>query len=66
MHPPAGVLTVHAPSGWPTGQTAGRVPMLHSHAPGLLAGSPAALQTTTTDVSQQNNTGPLGGPVTTA
>jgi len=27
------------------------------------AGPTAALQTTTTDVSEQNNTGPLGGPV---
>ena len=35
-----------------------------AHAPGgQLARPPAALQTTTTDVSVQNNTGPLGGPV---
>jgi len=39
------------------------------HAPGLaaadslLARRPAALQTTPTDDSMQNNTGPLGGPV---
>jgi len=40
-----------------------------THAPGLAAADhrralqPAALQTTTTDVSEQNNTGPLGRPV---
>jgi len=33
-----------------------------AHAPG----PPAALQTTTTDTSEQNSTGPLGGPVINA
>jgi len=50
----------------PAGLTAGSVPRPRSHAPGNRpAGTPAALQTTTTDASQQNNTGPLGGPVIT-
>jgi len=31
---------------------------------GQPARQPAALQTTTTDTSVQNNTGPLGGPIT--
>ena len=36
------------------------------HTPGGQAvRTPAALQTTTTDASQQNNIGPLGGPVIT-
>jgi len=33
-------------------------------ADGLPARPPAVLQTTTTDASKQNYTGPLGGPVT--
>jgi len=44
--------------------TAGSIPTPRSHAPGgRQACTAAALQTTTTDDCEQNNTGPLGGPV---
>ena len=45
----------------PTRHTAG--PPAAVHPRGRPACPPAALQTTTTDASEQNNTGPLGGPV---
>jgi len=58
--PAACAPTVHAPGRPDCRQRS----TPHSHAPGgRPAHTPTALQTTTTDASQQNNTGPLGGPV---